>query len=104
MVLSFAAGTFLRQAENVREVFSVTADEIFDKVQDIAAEQFSVDREEITMDTLLDDDLNADSVDLVDLAVTLEQEFNLEETDESVLGEIKTIGDVVDYIAKKLAE
>lgn len=82
----------------------MTADEIFDKVQDIAAEQFSVDREEITMDTLLDDDLNADSVDLVDLAVTLEQEFNLEETDESVLGEIKTIGDVVDYIAKKLAE
>lgn len=82
----------------------MTADEIFDKVQDIAAEQFSVDREEITMDTLLDDDLNADSVDLVDLAVTLEQEFNLEETDESVLGEIKTIGDVVDYIAKQLAE
>ena len=82
----------------------MTADEIFDKVQDIAAEQFSVDREEITMDTLLDDDLNADSVDLVDLAVTLEQESNLEETDESVLGEIKTIGDVVDYIAKKLAE
>lgn len=82
----------------------MTADEIFDKVQDIAAEQFSVDREEITMDTLLDDDLNADSVDLVDLAVTLEQEFNLEETDESVLSEIKTIGDVVDYIAKQLAE
>ena len=73
----------------------MTADEIFEKVQDIVAEQFSVDRDEVTMDTLLEEDLSADSVDLVDLAVTLEQEFNLDETDESVLGTIKTVGDVV---------
>ena len=77
----------------------MTADEIFEKVQDIVAEQFSVDRDEVTMDTL-----SADSVDLVDLAVTLEQEFNLDETDESVLGTIKTVGDVVGYIEKQLAE
>lgn len=82
----------------------MTAEEIFDKVQDIIAEQFSVDKEDVTMDSLLEDDLGADSVDLVDLAVTLEQEFNLDETDEAVLSEIKTIGDVVDYIGKQLAE
>ena len=82
----------------------MTADEIFEKVQAIAAEQFSVDRDEVTMDTLLEEDLSADSVDLVDLAVTLEQEFNLDETDESVLGTIKTVGDVVGYIEKQLAE
>ncbi|HIX30919.1 MAG TPA: acyl carrier protein [Firmicutes bacterium] len=82
----------------------MTADEIFEKVQDIVAEQFSVDRDEVTMDTLLEEDLSADSVDLVDLAVTLEQEFNLDETDESVLGTIKTVGDVVGYIEKQLAE
>ena len=46
----------------------------------------------------------ADSVDLVDLAVTLEQEFNLPETEENVLGTIKTVSDVVDYIAKQLAD
>ena len=82
----------------------MTADEIFEKVQDIVAEQFSVDRDEVTMDTLLEEDLSADSVDLVDLAVTLEQEFNLDETDENVLGTIKTVGDVVGYIEKQLAE
>ena len=82
----------------------MTADEIFEKVQDIVAEQFSVDRDEVTMDTLLEEDLSADSVDLVDLAVTLGQEFNLDETDESVLGTIKTVGDVVGYIEKQLAE
>ena len=82
----------------------MTADEIFEKVQDIVAEQFSVDRDEVTMDTLLEEDLSADSVDLVDLAVTLEQEFNLDETDESVLDTIKTVGDVVGYIEKQLAE
>ena len=55
----------------------MTTDEIFDKVQDIIAEQFSVDPETVTPDSALEDDLGADSVDLVDLAVTLEQEFNL---------------------------
>ena len=82
----------------------MSADEIFDKVRDIVAEQFSMEQEDITMDTLLYDDLNADSVDLVDLAVTLEQEYNLDETDEGVLSAIKTIGDVVDYIVRQLAE
>lgn len=82
----------------------MTAEEIFDKVQDIIAEQFSVNRENVNMDSNLEDDLGADSVDLVDLAVTVEQEFNLEETDEAVLSNIKTVGDVVDYIGKQLGE
>ena len=82
----------------------MTTEEIFDKVQDIVAEQFSREKDEVTMESLLEDDLGADSVDLVDLAVSLEQEFNLKETEESVLSEIKTIGDEVAYIAKQLAE
>ena len=72
----------------------MTTDEIFDKVQDIIAEQFSVDPETVTPDSALEDDLGADSVDLVDLA----------ETEENVLGTIKTVSDVVDYIAKQLAD
>ena len=82
----------------------MSAEEIFDKVQDIVAEQFSVDRDEVRMDSVLEEDLGADSVDLVDLAVSLEQEFNLSETEESVLAQIKTVGDVVDYIAKQLQD
>lgn len=82
----------------------MSAEEIFDKVQDIVAEQFSVERDEVRMDSVLEEDLGADSVDLVDLAVSLEQEFNLSETEESVLAQIKTVGDVVDYIAKQLQE
>ena len=82
----------------------MTTDEIFDKVQDIIAEQFSVKPETVTPGSALEDDLGADSVDLVDLAVTLEQEFNLPETEESVLGTIKTVSDVVDYIEKQLAD
>ena len=68
----------------------MTTDEIFDKVQDIIAEQFSVEPETVTPGSALEDDLGADSVDLVDLAVTLEQEFNLPETEESVLGTIRS--------------
>ena len=82
----------------------MATEEIFEKVREIIAEQFSMEPESVTADSTLEDDLGADSVDLVDLVVTLEQEFNLEETEESVLEEIKTVGDVADYIAKALAE
>ena len=80
----------------------MTAEEIFDKVQEIIAEQFSVNKEAVTMDCSLEEDLDADSLDLVDLADSLEQEFNLEEPDESALSAIKTVEDVVNYICKEL--
>lgn len=82
----------------------MTAEEIFDKVREIIAEEFSVDAENINMDSLLEDDLGADSIDLVELAVALEEEFDLAETEEEVLSEIKSVGDVVDYIGKQLAD
>lgn len=82
----------------------MTAEEIFDKVREIIAEEFSVDAESISMNSLLEDDLGADSIDLVELAVALEEEFDLAETEEEVLSEIKSVGDVVDYIGKQLAE
>ena len=82
----------------------MTAEEIFDKVREIIAEEFSVNAENINMDSLLEDDLGADSIDLVELAVALEEEFDLAETEEEVLSEIKSVGDVVDYIGKQLAD
>ena len=80
----------------------MTAEEIFDKVQAVIAEQFELDADKITMDTSFEDDLEADSLDLVDLAMELEDEFDIGETEEGVLEKIKTVGDVVNYIAGKL--
>lgn len=80
----------------------MTTEEIFDKVQYIISEQFAMEKDDVTMESLLEDDLGADSVDLVDLAVELETEFEIGETEESVLAAIKTVGDVVNYIHRKL--
>lgn len=80
----------------------MTAEEIFEKVQYIITEQFTMEKDDVTMESLLENDLGADSVDLVDLAVELETEFEIGETEESVLMELKTVGDVVNYIQKKL--
>ena len=73
----------------VREAFSVTAEEIFEKVQEMIAEQFSVDKSKVTLECSLQEDLDADSLDLVDLAVSIEQEFDLDETDERLVARTK---------------
>ncbi len=80
----------------------MTTEEIFDKVRYIICEQFGIDEDDVTMESLLEDDFSADSVDLVDLAVELETEFEIGETEESVLEAIKTVSDVVNYIHRKL--
>ena len=54
------------------------------------------------MDTLLDDDLNADSVDLVELVMAMEEEFELDEIPEEELTSLKTVGDCVRYLNAKL--
>ena len=60
---------------------------IFEKLAALIAEQFNVDADSITMETSFTDDLNADSVDIVDLSMALEEEFGIEELDEEVLKE-----------------
>ncbi len=69
---------------------------MYERLCRIISEQFDVDMEDISMKTLFVDDLNADSVDLVDLAMALEEEFDLEEI-ENVDG-IQTVGDLYHYI------
>lgn len=81
----------------------MSSEEIFNKVRELIAEQFAVEEDNVTQETSLEDDLGADSVDLVDLAVTMEQEFSLRETDEAVLGSIRTVGDIVRYISEQTA-
>ncbi len=69
----------------------------FEKVRDITVEQLSVDADEVKMESAFIDDLGADSLDLVDLVMSIEDEFEIEVPDEAI-EEIKTVDDAVKYI------
>ena len=70
---------------------------VFDKLKTIIIEEFEIEEELITMNTSLTDELDIDSLDLVDLVMTVEDEFSIELPDEAREG-MKTIGDLVKYI------
>ncbi|MBE6882107.1 MAG: acyl carrier protein [Oscillospiraceae bacterium] len=74
---------------------------VFEKVREILCEQLDIDPEDITLDTNIIEDLGADSLDLVDFVMSLEDEFDKEIPDEDLEG-IKTIGDAVAYIENSL--
>ena len=75
---------------------------IFEKLAKLIAEQFNVDADSITMETSFADDLNADSVDIVDLSMALEEEFNIDELGEEEASSISTVGDLVRFLQSKL--
>jgi acyl carrier protein len=79
----------------------VTRDEVFSLIQRRLAEMMDRDVSEITADTRLSEDLEADSLDLVELAMALEEELKLEIPDEQLEG-IRTVGDAVEYVAERL--
>lgn len=68
-----------------------------DRILQIIAEQFNIDKDELTEDMNFQDDLNADSIELVELVMTIEEEFETEVSEED-LEKLKTIGDVIDYV------
>ena len=70
---------------------------IFEKVRDIICDQFDVEDDAVTPETLLEEDLDADSLDLVDLVMSFEDEFQIEVPEEEIEN-IKTVGDIVKYI------
>ena len=72
---------------------------LFDKVKEVLASQFEADPDSITRDTNIIDDLGADSLDLVELIMSLEEEYGITVTDEEIYG-CKTAGEVADYIEK----
>ena len=80
----------------------MTMEEIFKTMQDLIAEQFAIDAEEIAMESSFVDDLGADSVDLVELVMAMEEEFEIGEIDEEDLQSLKTVGDCVRYLSSKL--
>ena len=80
----------------------MTPETIFKTMQDLIAEQFAIDADEVTMDSSFVDDLGADSVDLVELVMAMEEEFDIGEIDEEDLSGLKTVGDCVRYLSSKL--
>ena len=72
---------------------------IFDKLKDIIVEQLDADEDAVTLTANIQEDLGADSLDIVDLITTIEDEFDLSIPDEAV-DEIKTVGDSVNNIEK----
>ena len=76
------------------------ADKTFEKVRDIVVEQLGVEADEVSIDSTFIDDLGADSLDIVELIMAFEEEFNIEIPDE-IAEKIKTVKDAVDYIEKE---
>ena len=80
----------------------MTPEEIFSKLQELIAEQFALNQDEITMNSSFMDDLGADSVDLVELVMAMEEEFELDQIQEDDLAQLKTVGDCVKFLSGKL--
>ena len=82
----------------------MTPEEILKKLQELIGEQFATAPEEITMETSFEEDLGADSVDLVELVMAMEEEFDIGEVQEDELTELKTVGDSVQFLGGKLSK
>ena len=79
------------------EESGVSTSTIYDRLKGLVTEQLGVDEEEVTPEASFVDDLNADSLDLVELIMSLEEEFGLEISDEDA-EKIVTVGDAASYI------
>ncbi|WCT61792.1 acyl carrier protein [Limosilactobacillus portuensis] len=79
----------------------MTKEEIFETVQSIAADELDTDADKISMDTSIQNDLNADSLDVFEIMNELEDKFDIELDGDNAKAE--TISDVVDLVAKQLA-
>jgi acyl carrier protein len=76
---------------------------VFEKVRDIIVDQLDAAEEDVTAEASIIDDLGADSLDVVDLIGSVEDEFDVEIPDEEV-EKIKTVGDIVSYIESASSE
>jgi acyl carrier protein len=80
----------------------MTREEIFEQVKVILVDTLSVDEDKVTMDARFQEDLETDSLDLVELVMTMEEKFGIKITDEEA-AEIKTVGDAVDFVQKRIS-
>ena len=70
---------------------------VFEKVREIISEQLNISEGDVTLETSFTDDLNADSMDIFQIIMALEEEFDMEISNEDAEG-ISTVGDVVEFI------
>ncbi len=75
---------------------------VFERLQGLVAEQLGVEPDQVVREAEFVQDLNADSLDMVELVMSLEEEFGIEISDEEVEN-IRTVGDAVDYIDENAA-
>jgi acyl carrier protein len=75
---------------------------IFERLCELIAEQFSVDAESITMETSFEETLGADSLDIVELSMALEEEFDIGEIGDEDMSSITTVGDLVRFLQSRL--
>ena len=79
----------------------MNTEEVFEKVKGIIVEQLGVSEASVTMEASFIDDLGADSLDIVELVMALEEEFDIEIPDADA-EKVTTVGDVVDYIKENV--
>jgi len=75
----------------------MTREEVFDHVKEILVATLSVDDDKVTLEARFQEDLETDSLDLVELVMTMEEKFNIKIADEEA-ADIKTVGDAVDFV------
>ena len=73
---------------------------LFEKIKEILVEQLGVDEEDVTMDASFIDDLGADSLDIVELIMAMEEEFEIEISEEDAEN-ISTVGSAIEYIKER---
>jgi acyl carrier protein len=81
--------------------YCMTREEVFEHVKAILVETLSVDEDKVTLEARFQEDLETDSLDLVELVMTMEDKFDIKISDEEA-AEIKTVGDAVDFVMGRL--
>ena len=81
----------------IKEVHKMSSEEVFEKIKEIIVNQLGVTDTAVTLEASFIDDLGADSLDIVELVMALEEEFDMEIPDEDA-EKVVTVGDVVEYI------
>ncbi|MDD6262205.1 MAG: acyl carrier protein [Eubacteriales bacterium] len=75
---------------------------VFEKIRAIICDKFGLDESQVTLETSFREDLSADSLDMVEVIMALEEEFEIGEISEDALAGIETVGDAVQFISSQI--